>query len=318
MNTQNTELLSQISSGVHCQLSNDFGLIRATGEDARSFLHSQLTQDILHLSADEVRLAGYCSAKGRMYAVFYVWLSDDAVYLLTHRSVIDTVMKRLRMFVLRAKVVLEDVSGQFAITGYIGSDVLPNQVKQTDEKTTRLGILPASLKEWLQADAAREIRITPLAQFEAVEFADPQLWSWLDIMAGVAHVRAEISEAFVPQMMNLDRIGGVNFKKGCYPGQEIVARSHYLGKLKRRMQAASMVVETAPALVVGMDVYSTLDAREPAGQLLAFAPNPLVAQRWDVLYEVSLPMLAEGAQIYLKDIAAQWQSRPLPYLLQDA
>ena len=318
MNTQNTELLSQISSGVHCQLSNDFGLIRATGEDARSFLHSQLTQDILHLSADEVRLAGYCSAKGRMYAVSYVWLSDDAVYLLTHRSVIDTVIKRLRMFVLRAKVVLEDVSAQFAITGYIGSDALLNQVKQADEKTTRLGLLPASLKEWGQMDAAREIRITPLAQFETVEFTNPQLWSWLDIMAGIAHVTVDISEAFVPQMMNLDRIGGVNFKKGCYPGQEIVARSHYLGKLKRRMQAASMVVETAPALVVGMDVYSTLDAREPAGQLLAFAPNPLVAQRWDVLYEVSLPMLAEGAQIYLKDIETLWQNRPLPYLLQDA
>ena len=318
MNTQNTELLSQISSGVHCQLSNDFGLIRATGEDARSFLHSQLTQDILHLSADEVRLAGYCSAKGRMYAVFYVWWSDDAVYLLTHRSVIDTVIKRLRMFVLRAKVVLEDVSAQFAITAYAGSDALPNQVKQTDEKTTRLGILPASLKEWAQIDAAREIRITPLAQFEAVEFTNPQLWQWLDIMAGIAHVTADISEAFVPQMMNLDRIGGVNFKKGCYPGQEIVARSHYLGKLKRRMQAASMVVEPAPALVVGMDVYSTIDEREPAGQLLAFAPNPLVAQRWDVLYEVSLPMLAEGAQIYLKDIETLWQNRPLPYLLQDA
>lgn len=317
MNTQNTELFAQLNAGLHFNLSNDFGIIRATGEDARSFLHSQFTQDIVHLSDTEARLGAYCSAKGRMYAIFYVWSHEDAVYLLMHRSVIETVIKRLRMFVLRAKVVLEDVSTQYVITGYSGSDALANQVKQSDAQRTRLGILPASLGEWEQPNLAREIRITPMEQHQSATSTEFALWQWFDIMAGIAHVTADISESFVPQMMNLDRIGGVNFKKGCYPGQEIVARSHYLGKLKRRMQAASGMVEHAPALTVGMDVYSSLDASQPAGQLLAFAPNPFIINRWDVLYEVSLPMLANDAQLRLQTIESVWVHKSLPYTLTD-
>ena len=159
MNTQNTELFAQLNAGLHFNLSNDFGIIRATGEDARSFLHSQLTQDIIHLSDTEVRLGAYCSAKGRMYAIFYVWCHEDAIYLLMHRSVVETVIKRLRMFVLRAKVVLEDASAQFAITGYAGLNALSNKIKQSDAQYTRLGILPASLTEWGQPNLPRQLRI---------------------------------------------------------------------------------------------------------------------------------------------------------------
>ena len=150
------------------------------------------------------------------------------------------------------------------------------------------------------------------------------LWHWLDIRAGIAHVTADISEAFVPQMMNLERIGGVNFKKGCYPGQEIVARSHYLGKLKRRMQAASIdfanAVERDQALTqlhIGMDVYSSADPAQPAGQLLAYARSPLNDTQIDVLYEVSLPLLDNDARVYLPEISANWQRRALPYTLSD-
>ncbi len=321
MNTQNTEFFTQIFAGQTFDLSQDFGLIRATGADARNFLHGQLTQDILNLGENDVRLAGYCSAKGRMYAMFYVWADGETVYLLTHASVIDTVLKRLKMFVLRAKVVLEHVSNEFAIHAYAGADALAAQIKVVNDAGTRLGLMPADLSEWAQPDLPRELRISNLtstASTETTNIAANQLWQWLEIMAGVAHVRADISEAFVPQMMNLDRIGGVNFKKGCYPGQEIVARSHYLGKLKRRMQSAYFMRTNDIALHVGMDVYSTLDESQAAGQLLAFAAHPFVAQRCDVLYEVSLPLLENGAQIHLKDDATQWRARPLPYTLSDA
>lgn len=317
MNTQNTEFLAQINAGLHCNLSDDFGIIRASGEDARTFLHGQLTQDIVNLSQTDVRLASYCSAKGRMYAIFYVWADDQAVYLLTHRSVIETVLKRLKMFVLRAKVLLENISTQFAITAYAGQDALAHQSKQADANSTRLGILPADLSEWHQASLARELRITPIAQQQSIAYADKQLWQWLDIQAGIAHVTAEISEAFVPQMMNLDRIGGVNFKKGCYPGQEIVARSHYLGKLKRRMQSAYITSQHALKLAIGMDVYSSLDTDQPAGQLLAFAQNPMVGNRWDVLYEVSLPLLADNAVLNVRTSESTWVRKPLPYPLTD-
>ena len=313
--------LNTFSAGLSFDLNASLGLIRASGADAHSFLHSQLTQDVLKLGENEVRLAGYCSAKGRMYAMFDIWADGETVYLLTQRSVMETVLKRLRMFVLRAKVVLEDVSEQYAISGYVGEDALAQQTRVTEGNTVRLGILPAVISE-ANSTVPREIRIdsTP----HGIESADIELWQWLDIRAGIAHVSADISEAFVPQMMNLDRIGGVNFKKGCYPGQEIVARSHYLGKLKRRMQAASMgfanATERDQALTqlrIGMDVYSSADPAQPAGQLLAYARSPVNDTQMDVLYEVSLPLLENDAQLSLKDLTAPWQRRDLPYLLSD-
>ena len=313
--------LNTFSAGLSFDLNASLGLIRASGADAHSFLHSQLTQDVLKLSENDVRLASYCSAKGRMYAMFDIWADGETVYLLTQRSVMETVLKRLRMFVLRAKVVLEDVSEQYAISGYVGEDALAQQTRVTEGNTVRLGILPAVISE-ANSTVPREIRIdsTP----HGIESADIELWQWLDIRAGIAHVSADISEAFVPQMMNLDRIGGVNFKKGCYPGQEIVARSHYLGKLKRRMQAASMgfanATERDQALTqlrIGMDVYSSADPAQPAGQLLAYARSPLNDTQMDVLYEVSLPLLENDAQLSLKDLTAPWQRRDLPYLLSD-
>ena len=313
--------LNTFSAGLSFDLNASLGLIRASGADARSFLHSQLTQDVLKLGENEVRLAGYCSAKGRMYAMFDIWADGETVYLLTQRSVMETVLKRLRMFVLRAKVVLEDVSDQYVISGYVGADALAQQTRVTDGNTVRLGILPAVISE-ANITLPREIRIdTTLIKTET---ADIELWQWLDIRAGIAHVSAGISEAFVPQMMNLDRIGSVNFKKGCYPGQEIVARSHYLGKLKRRMQAASIGFTNAAErdkavtqLRIGMDVYASTDPAQPAGQLLAYARSPLNDTQMDVLYEVSLPLLENDAQLSLKDLTAPWQRRELPYLLSD-
>ena len=313
--------LHTFSAGLTFDLNANFGLIRASGADARSFLHSQLTQDVLNLGENDVRLASYCSAKGRMYAMFYIWADGETMYLLTQRSVMETVLKRLRMFVLRAKVVLEDVSDQYVISGYVGADALAQQTRVTDGNTVRLGILPAVISE-ANITLPREIRIdTTLIKTET---ADIELWQWLDIRAGIAHVTADISEAFVPQMMNLDRIGSVNFKKGCYPGQEIVARSHYLGKLKRRMQAASIGFTNAAErdkavtqLRIGMDVYASTDPAQPAGQLLAYARSPLNDTQMDVLYEVSLPLLENDAQLSLKDLTAPWQRRELPYLLSD-
>ncbi len=317
----NTMDLNTFSAGLTFDLNASLGLIRASGADAHSFLHSQLTQDVLKLGENDVRLAGYCSAKGRMYAMFYIWADGETVYLLTQRSVMETVLKRLRMFVLRAKVVLEDVSEQYVISGYVGADALVQQTRVNEGDTVRLGILHTVISE-ANTTLLREIRISTVPL--NTDSDNIELWQWLDIRAGIAHVTTEISEAFVPQMMNLDRIGGVNFKKGCYPGQEIVARSHYLGKLKRRMQAASIGFTNAAErdkavtqLRIGMDVYASTDPAQPAGQLLAYARSPLNDTQMDVLYEVSLPLLENDAQLSLKDLTAPWQRRELPYLLSD-
>ena len=311
-----------LQTGLNLDLNGQLGLIRASGADARNFLHNQLSQDVLNLSADEVRLASYNSAKGRMYAIFHIWAEGETVYLLTHPSVIETVIKRLRMFVLRSKVTLENVSAEYDISGFVGAGALTNQVKVQSADLTRLGFLPA-LEPITERPLAREIRIQPARNMPAVK--DDELWQWLNIHAGLAYVTADISEMFVPQMLNLDRIGGVNFKKGCYPGQEIVARSHYLGKLKRRMQSASIQFADAAArdtayeqLRVGMDVFSSADPAQAAGQLIAYARHPFNHTQVDVLYEISLPLLENDATLSFANIEGTWTRQSLPYTLSDA
>lgn len=320
----NSALRAQLETGLTLNLNGEYALIRVSGADAKAFLHTQFTQDIAHLTDDEVRLGGYCSAKGRLYAIFYAYAEGETVFLLMHHSVAETVIKRLRMFVLRMKAVLEDISDQYHISGFVGQNALVNGMKQTTDGSIRLGILPSVFDEPNTHSLPREIRITAQSSQTTTDASELALWHWLDIHAGIAHVTADISEAFVPQMMNLDRIGGVNFKKGCYPGQEIVARSHYLGKLKRRMQSASIVFNDAEScaaslaqLRIGMDMYSSADPEQPAGQLLAYARNPLNDAQVDVLYEVSLPLLDNDARVYLPEISANWQRRALPYTLSD-
>lgn len=319
----NSDWLEQLSTGLN--LNGEYALIRVSGADSRVFLHTQFTQDIAHLGDNDVRLGGYCSAKGRLYAIFYAYAEGKEVFLLMHHSVAEMVIKRLRMFVLRMKATLDNVSAQYHISGFIGQNALANGVKQAEDNVVRFGILPSILDESNTNSLPREIRITRQSDEMPAEASNLALWLWLDIRAGIAHVTTDISEAFVPQMMNLERIGGVSFKKGCYPGQEIVARSHYLGKLKRRMQAASIGFANAtecnqalPQLRIGMDVYSSADPAQPAGQLLTYARSPLSDTQIDILYEVSLPLLENDAQLSFKEPTGQWQPRTLPYSLNDA
>jgi folate-binding protein YgfZ len=310
--TQFTKI--HLQSGVQVPLTNH-GVIRATGADAKSFLHAQLTQDVQGLSEVETKMAGYCSAKGRLYAIFQMYVQGDEVYLITHRSVLEAVIKRLRMFVLRAKVVLDDVSDNVTLVGFCGSGALTAGVKETQGGGTRLGLFPA----WVDGvGCARELRVGGVGVVNDALVADVNTWQWLDIMAGVPHIEAVSSELFVPQMVNLDRIGGVNFKKGCYPGQEIVARSHYLGKLKRRMQNAVLEwTADVSVLSIGSDVYSSQDTTQPAGQIVATAHSPIEPNALHVLYEVSLPMLEGDVALSAQGINAVWHRATLPYPLSD-
>ena len=299
--------VQDLQRGVQADLQSIFGVIRATGADARTFLHAQLTQDVLGLTQDDVRLAGYCSPKGRLYAVFQMYADGDDVCLIVHRSVLENVMKRLRMFVLRAKVVLEDVSDTHAVYGVCGDSALA--VGQREG--VRLGVLPAHIEG---VSVARELRVAAPSDLRLV---DASVWQWLDVMAGLPQIEAATYEAFVPQMVNFERIGGVNFRKGCYPGQEIVARSHYLGKLKRRMVRAQSTNAAVAALSVGMDVCVSTDGANPIGQLVGFAPSPIDPSIIDALFEVSLPMIEGDAQLSTAADADTWRVLALPYSLKD-
>ncbi|TDR31883.1 YgfZ/GcvT domain-containing protein [Hydromonas duriensis] len=322
--------LNQLKQGVSSDLSLQLGLIRVSGEDARSFLHAQLTQNVSNLTEDITKLAGYCSAKGRLYAIFQMYCEGDDVFLITQRELIVQVVKRLRMFVLRAKVNLDDVSEQYHMYGFAGDGCLAAGVAERDNNTTRLGILPAMVEG---SELSRELMIVPadkgaidVASLSRQEFItiSEMAWRWLAVMAGEPSIQVSTVEAFVPQMVNLDRIGGVNFKKGCYPGQEVVARSHYLGKLKRRMIAVRWGFERdalAQAALerfnVNADVYSRLDETQPAGVVVSAAQNVLQTNVIDALLEVSLAMLDGDACLSVQGMDVDGKRFDLPYALVD-
>ncbi|WP_130481195.1 YgfZ/GcvT domain-containing protein [Sphaerotilus mobilis] len=255
-----------------------WGVMQASGADAASFLHGQLSNDVNRLDARQARLAGYCNAQGRMLASLIVARRDaDTIWLLCAADLLPATLKRLSMFVLRAKAKLSDVSGGLVVVGLAG------EAAQT-HLGRALGHAPAA-EAWSRHDLdsglvvrlpdaglPRWLWVGPADAAAALEGALPALstttWERLDIRAGVAPVQAATSGLFVPQMLNYELVGGVDFKKGCYPGQEIVARSQYLGKLKRRAFLLAGATQPKP----GQEIYWSEDPEQPAGQVAASAP----------------------------------------------
>lgn len=280
---------------------DELGLIAVTGDEAGDFLHKQLTNDVEHLAPDRAQLAGYCSPKGRLLATFLMWRTPDAFMIQLPREIQPAIQKRLQMFVLRAKVKLADAGADTVSHGLIGAEALASfpSMPQTAYATVHdangtLVRLPDSDGQpramWIaardNADAAAS-----LARLAGVlPMADAAAWTLSQIRAGIPQVSAATQEQFVPQMINYELIGGVNFKKGCYPGQEIVARSQYLGKLKRRMVLAQ--VEDAGA-AAGMEVFSSADPDQPCGMVVNAAPNG--AGGAACLVEIKLAALEDGS-----------------------
>jgi len=216
---------------------DDLAYFRAQGPDVDDFLQGQLSNDLRLLSASRAQLSSYSNPKGRMLAVFHLMRSGDAVLLEVHRSVAEATLKRLRMFVLRSKLTLEDAG--LSALGLIGSEALQAQGLPVPPQPLdclehdgllvlrRLGALPRYSVHGPAARIAALCAERPGGR--------PEDWKRAELQAGVPSVYPETRELFVPQMANLDVLGGISFDKGCYTGQEIVARLHYLGQLKRRM-----------------------------------------------------------------------------------
>jgi folate-binding protein YgfZ len=247
---------------------HDWNVLRAEGTDAASFLHSQLTQDVLSIDSTQACLAGYCSAKGRLLATLVVWRRGvDELLLACSADVLPATLKRLSMFVLRAKCKLSDAGTSIALYGLAGDaatrwlgDAAPRTPWQRETiERAQVIRLPdgAGHARYLWAAPADE----PPPALPALE---SQAWAWLEVMSGVPRIVASTVEQFVPQMVNLELVGGVNFQKGCYPGQEVVARSQYRGTLKRR----AFVFELDAPAQAGQDVFAAGDATQPAGLVI--------------------------------------------------
>ncbi|WP_426175272.1 YgfZ/GcvT domain-containing protein [Massilia sp. TWR1-2-2] len=301
----------------------DQGLISVTGADAASFLHNQLTNDVEHLGADEARLAGYCTPKGRLQATFLMWRDAESIYLQLPRELQPALQKRLSMFVLRAKAKLADAgagvvmlglggaAAQAALQQHIGT--LPDRpYSKVDNPLGTLirvaDALGAPRYLWLLPSGIAATILPALR--DTLALGGSQAWELSAIHAGVPQITAKTQEQFVPQMINFELLGGVNFKKGCYPGQEIVARSQYLGKLKRR--AALVTIDNAEALA-GDEVFALSDPGQPCGMVVNAAPNG--AGGVDALVEMKLAALEEGNIRLGSADGAPLVFKPMPYPL---
>lgn len=255
------------------------GLIECSGEDAKSFLHNQLTSDINHLGAEQAQHSAWCTAKGRMLASFVVWNEGDTYRLSMAAELVEPVLKRLQMFVLRAKVKLANLSASHVLLGLAGSQAgsaLADACLPMPE--TPLSSIAAGENRVIRLDADRFLVIATIdsgaglwKQLSAIARpAGVPVWRWLDVRAALPLVTGATREEFVPQMADFEKIGGVSFHKGCYPGQEVVARTQYLGKVKRHLYR---LISTTP-LNAGDDLHSPANPDQACGKVVTAAPSP--------------------------------------------
>jgi len=260
------------------------GVISVHGKDAADFLQGQFSNDVKQVDEGHSQLSAYCTPKGRVLGLFRLFRRGDTYYLRLPLDTLDAVLERLRRYVLRAEVTLEDATDNFIRIGVTGKDAeeelaavignLPQQegdaVQTQDLSVLRVpGVHPRFEVYALSYEAARNLWDSLNVRGAPVGL---DAWQLTEIQAGLPNVYASTSELFIPQMLNLQLIDGVNFRKGCYPGQEIVARTQYLGALKRRMYAGRIAADTPPS--AGDALYTPDDSMQAAGQIVDSRLHP--------------------------------------------
>jgi folate-binding protein YgfZ len=282
------ELAATQTATVVSDLSH-FDLIQFAGEDAQSFLQGQLSCDVSKVSSSAAPVAtygGYCNPKGRLLASFLLW-HDDSGYLMQLPSALRAgIQKRLSMYVLRAKASAADASDSVVRIGVAGNHAKPLIQSILGEiSPLRLGVSQGERGSVISLSGERFELIIAKEHAAAVweglrRGARPVgavCWDWLEIRAGIPVILPVTQEQFVPQMVNLDAIGGVSFQKGCYPGQEIVARTQYLGKIKRRMYLAHVKIPPATGATpvsAGDELFSADMGNQSSGTVVNAAPSP--------------------------------------------
>ncbi|MEW6765660.1 MAG: folate-binding protein [Pseudomonadota bacterium] len=299
------------------------GLIAVMGEEAEGFLQNLLSNDVRLVTDTHSQLTSLNTPKGRMLALMRLFKREGVFYLGLPRALVEPVLKRLRMYVLRSKVTLEAADGAFASFGFSGPraeellrEALGAVPADVDGASTRGGVtvirLPGMLPRFeIHGELEPMQKLWQRLDVFATA-AGPAGWELLDTLAALPEVYPETVEAFVPQMANLERVGGVSFKKGCYPGQEVVARMHYLGKPNRRM--VLLRVKDADKATPGQAIFGE-DPEQAAGEVVRAAPHPdggIV-----LLAVLRLAAFAEGP-LHLGAADGPVISRlPLPYALED-
>lgn len=267
---------SAYSSLVLADLSQ-YALIEISGDDATDFLQGQLTNDIKLVTENLGQLSAYCNPKGRILANFRIFKRGEHYFLRLRADTLEATLKRLRMFVMRSKVELTDSSDTLVRIGIAGSDAtnklsslfkkIPNVVDEAiSENDITLIRLHGDLPRYEAHGPVEQIKeLWQQLKIDATLIGENS-WNILTIRAAIPEVVAETVEAFVPQMVNLQAINSLSFTKGCYPGQEVVARMHYLGKLKRRLFHGSLESETLPE--PAQAILSSHENEQKVGQIV--------------------------------------------------
>ena len=270
-------------------------MIKVEGDDRVPFLQGQLTQDIKLISHDKALFAGFCNPKGRVLAFMLCFEEHESIHIQIDSSIAEPILRRLKMYVLRSKVSLNLLDNQFTCVGFVGSKTFLNQgiklpenyldiVRSHDVMIMRVG--KNTERYQLMGDTTK---VNTFMKLNLAEYTSMSIESWdnLNIFDGIPNIYPTTQEAFIPQSINMDLIDGINFKKGCYTGQEIVARTHYLGKVKRRMFRA--FIESEDDLTPGDQIIN--EKKEAIGQLVRSAKenelrtNMLIELRVDQAHE---------------------------------
>lgn len=281
------------------------GLLGLTGEESAMFLQNQFSSDIRLLEEGKLaQYSSYSTPKGRMLANFLIWQHEANYYLQLDPLLLAGIQKRLNMYIFRTKTKLEEASSHWARFGLAGLGVreiiekmlgidAPQamQIVHIDENTLLIG-LPGERFECITAKNQAATLWEKWIKGGCAQ-VNNSLWQLSEIRAGIPWITEATQDLFTPQMINLDHIGGISFTKGCYPGQEIVARTQYLGKLKKRLFHAT--IESAEPVLIGMDLFSEDMHGQSAGKILNAVSSG--AHRYEALVVAQISSLPYGLHL---------------------
>ena len=317
-----------------CDLSG-YALAAFVGLDAEAFLHGQLSNDVKALSHDQSQVAAYNTPKGRILATMLLWRNADGFLAQLPGAIAPGILKRLSMFILRSKVKATDASDRYVRFGLGGPTaaqiasaagvlvttgdfkVLGSHGGEHPVQPDFVLGLPSGRFEFLYSDVQAAMACWNALCARGAKPAGMAPWHWLSVQSGIAEICPETQDKFVPQMLNLELVGGVSFNKGCYPGQEIVARTQYRGEIKRRTVLAH--VDSKPVPAVGEDVINAESPEQSIGSLVAVAPSPtggydaLACLHMDLARDGELHLgEAHGPRLHLKDLPYKLPSLSKP------
>lgn len=256
---------------------SQFSILKISGKDSNQFLQGQLTCNVNELSDSNSFFAAFCNAKGRTITTLLILKSNDDFLLILPTVLLDKVANKLKMYILRSDVQLQNMTDELCLTGVneVDKGLLPElnttAFSVTNTNATFITLPSNTCQRYLiisQIAVAKTLWTELTNASYTVD--DNQNWDYADISSGLPWLSMETTEEYIPQMLNIDKLGGISFTKGCYTGQEIIARTHYLGKAKRELFLAECVSDIA------LDINTQIISNNPEqtlGKVLSLESN---------------------------------------------